>query len=104
MATALAHATVAAAFLAGMADFIATDWAKAAMGSACTLPTCPTKTATGVTVPSAAHRTGNHPTCIAEDLLTITTLLQAGITDQMSVAIEDDLGHFRIADMAARAL
>lgn len=87
MAAALAHATVAACLLTGMADFIATDGTLAAMFGAGALTTGPTEAPTSVTVGFATNWTSCNATCGTQNLLATLALRHAGVTNQMAAAV-----------------
>lgn len=104
MAATLTDTTVAAQFLTGMADFIPTDWAKAAVIGTGARSTSPTETATGVTIRLSTNRTGRDSTGGAKNLLTSPTLMQTVVTDDMPIAIQHNLRHFVVTNIAPWAL
>jgi len=104
MAATLLYTAMAACLLASVTNLIATDGAEAAMVGASPFATGPTEAPTGITIALVADRASCDATSGAEQLLTSVTLGETGITNQMTTAIQHNLGHFLLANMTMRAV
>lgn len=100
MAATLTHATTGACCLTSMTNFITARRTNAGMLCAGPFATSPTSAATTFTIFLATNRTGGNTAPLTENILASGALLDARITDNMTVTVERNLNGFLAASIA----